>query len=171
MLRIRNLEGYIKGQKECRTMLTNRLHAYEHAGTLEPTLRKTIEEGIKRYDQDINEHERQVQQIIMENYGELNENLRSIPGIGLYMSRQLARSCCLRFAPANLDLETLKSLDPDQGGHLAAEVGDHRKHPLDAAASVDHHREHPPSRRWAAAGPPPHQWITTENTRCKPAAA
>ncbi|QBR11283.1 IS110 family transposase [Sphingobacterium sp. CZ-2] len=82
VLRIRNLEGYIKGQKECRTMLTNRLHAYEHAGTLEPTLRKTIEEGIKRYDQDINEHERQVQQIIMENYGELNANLRSIPGIG-----------------------------------------------------------------------------------------
>ena len=115
----------------------------------------------------------------------ITDTFRSIPGIGLYMSRQLARSCCLRFAPANLDLETLKSLDPDQGGHLAAEVGDHRKHPLDAAAevgdhrkhpldaaaSVDHHREHPPSRRWAAAGPPPHQWITTENTRCKPAAA
>ena len=101
----------------------------------------------------------------------ITDTFRSIPGIGLYMSRQLARSCCLRFAPANLDLETLKSLDPDQGGHLAAEVGDHRKHPLDAAASVDHHREHPPSRRWAAAGPPPHQWIITENTRCKPAAA
>jgi hypothetical protein len=122
----------------------------------------------------------------------ITDTFRSIPGIGLYMSRQLARSCCLRFAPANLDLETLKSLDPDQGGHLAAEVGDHRKHPLDAAAevdhhrehpldaaaevgdhrkhpldaaaSVDHHREHPPSRRWAAAGPPPHQWIITENT-------
>ena len=61
----------------------------------------------------------------------ITDTFRSIPGIGLYMSRQLARSCCLRFAPANLDLETLKSLDPDQGGHLAAEVGDHRKHPLD----------------------------------------
>ena len=94
----------------------------------------------------------------------ITDTFRSIPGIGLYMSRQLARSCCLRFAPANLDLETLKSLDPDQGGHLAAEVGDHRKHPLDATASVDHHREYPPSRRWAAAGPPPHQWIITENT-------
>ena len=91
----------------------------------------------------------------------ITDTFRSIPGIGLYMSRQLARSCCLRFAPANLDLETLKSLDPDQGGHLAAEVGDHRKHPLDAAAevgdhrkhpldaaaSVDHHREHPFGRR------------------------
>ena len=63
----------------------------------------------------------------------ITDTFRSIPGIGLYMSRQLARSCCLRFAPANLDLETLKSLDPDQGGHLAAEVGDHRKHPLPAA--------------------------------------
>jgi len=73
----------------------------------------------------------------------ITDTFRSIPGIGLYMSRQLARSCCLRFAPANLDLETLKSLDPDQGGHLAAEVGDHRKHPLDAAAEVDNHREHP----------------------------
>ncbi len=48
----------------------------------------------------------------------ITDTFRSIPGIGLYMSRQLARSCCLRFAPANLDLETLKSLDPDQGGHL-----------------------------------------------------
>ena len=73
----------------------------------------------------------------------ITDTFRSITGIGLYMSRQLARSCCLRFAPANLDLETLKSLDPDQGGHLAAEVGDHRKHPLDAAAEVDNHREHP----------------------------
>jgi hypothetical protein len=95
----------------------------------------------------------------------ITDTFRSITGIGPYMSRQLARSCCLRFAPANLDLETLKSLDPDQGGHLAAEVGDHRKHPLDAAAevgdhrkhpldaaaSVDRHREHPPSRRWATA--------------------
>ena len=63
----------------------------------------------------------------------ITDTFRSIPGIGLYMSRQLARSCCLRFAPANLDLETLKSLDPDQGGHLAAEVGDHREHSLHAA--------------------------------------
>ena len=99
----------------------------------------------------------------------ITDTFRSIPGIGLYMSRQLARSCCLRFAPANLDLETLKSLDPDQGGHLAAEVGDHRKHPLDAAAEVDHHREHPLEpplgrRRWAvAAGPSPLKWI-----RCMP---
>ena len=84
----------------------------------------------------------------------ITDTFRSITGIGPYMSRQLARSCCLRFAPANLDLETLKSLDPDQGGHLAAEVGDHR--------------EPPPSRRWAAAGPPPLKWIITENTRCMP---
>ena len=110
----------------------------------------------------------------------ITDTFRGIRGIGLYMSRQLARSCCLRFAPANLDLETLKSLDPDQGGHLAAEVGDHRKHPLDAAAEVDHHREHPlhaaagpPTLKWMikhslqAAEPPP-KWIITENTRCMP---
>ena len=48
----------------------------------------------------------------------ITDTFQSITGIGLYMSRQLARSCCLRYAPANLDLETLKSLDPDQGGHL-----------------------------------------------------
>ncbi len=59
----------------------------------------------------------------------VTDTFRSIPGIGLYMSRQLARSCCLRFAPANLDLETLKSLDPDQGGHLAAEGGRSQKTP------------------------------------------
>ena len=41
----------------------------------------------------------------------ITDTFRSIPGIGLYMSRQLARSCCLRFAPANLDLETLQDIE------------------------------------------------------------
>ena len=79
---IRNLETYLEGLKQRRHMLSNQLHAYEASGTIEPILYEEIKQEVESYDKRIRDKEQQIAVLIDENYAEMANNLRSIPGIG-----------------------------------------------------------------------------------------
>lgn len=80
--RIRNMETYLEGLKQRMGMLSNQLHAFEAAGTIEELLYEEIKGEVESYRQRIKEKERQVEDLIKLGYAEMSANLRSIPGIG-----------------------------------------------------------------------------------------
>lgn len=82
VLQIRNLETYIEGQKKCRQILSNQLHALEASGTLSGELREDMEAELQGYDSKICSREKEIEGLIKEHYKEMAANLRSIPGIG-----------------------------------------------------------------------------------------
>lgn len=79
---IRNVETYLEGLKQRRHMLSNQLHAFEAAGTIEELLYKEIKEELENHDNRIRDKERQIELLIKENYAEMATHIRSIPGIG-----------------------------------------------------------------------------------------
>ena len=79
---IRNIESYLDGLKQRRQMLSNQLHAFEAAGTIEELLYNEIKEEVESHDKRIKDKERQIAELIQQNYAEMAGNLRSIPGIG-----------------------------------------------------------------------------------------
>lgn len=82
ILSIRNLETYIEGLKHRRGMLYNQLHAFEAAATLSEELHEEIKMELESYERRILDKEKQIEALISKTYGELSQNLRSIPGIG-----------------------------------------------------------------------------------------
>lgn len=79
---IRNLEMYIEGQKKCRQVLSNQLHALEASGTLSGELKGDIETELQGYDSRICSREKEIEHLIKRHYKEMAANIRSIPGIG-----------------------------------------------------------------------------------------
>lgn len=79
---IRNLEMYIEGQKKCRQILSNQLHALEASGTLSGGLKEDIEAELEGYDSRVCSKEKEIEGLIRKHYKEMAANLRSIPGIG-----------------------------------------------------------------------------------------
>ena len=79
---IRNLETYLDGLKQRRHMLSNQLHAFEAAGTIEELLYNEIKEEVEHHDKRIRDKEHQIEGLIKQNYAEMADNIRSIPGIG-----------------------------------------------------------------------------------------
>lgn len=82
ILVIRNLEAYIEGLKRRMGILNNQLHAFEASGTLEEKLQEEIKTELSGYGARISEKEKEIADLIDENYRGLSKNLRSIPGIG-----------------------------------------------------------------------------------------
>ena len=79
---IRNLESYLEGLKQRRQMLSNQLHAFEAAGTIDELLYNEIKEEVESHDKRIKDKEHQIAELIQQNYAEMAANLKSIPGIG-----------------------------------------------------------------------------------------
>lgn len=79
---IRNLETYLECLKQRRQMLSNQLHAFEAADTIDKLLYNEIKEEVEGHDKRIKEKERQIEELIKQNYAEMAGNIRSIPGIG-----------------------------------------------------------------------------------------
>lgn len=80
--KIRNLETYLECLKQRRQMLSNQLHAFESAGTIEQLLYNEIKEEVESYDKRIKDKECEIEKLIRQNYAEMAVNMRSIPGIG-----------------------------------------------------------------------------------------
>lgn len=80
--RIRNIETYLEGLKRRMHILSNQLHAFEAAGTIDELFRDEIEAEVESYGQRIKEKERQIEELIKSSYAEMSANMRSIPGIG-----------------------------------------------------------------------------------------
>lgn len=80
--RIRNLETYLEGLKQRRGMLYNQLHAFQASGVSEESFIKEIKEDLKAYDLKISSKKKDIEKLIAENFGEMAENIQSIPGIG-----------------------------------------------------------------------------------------
>lgn len=79
---IRNLETYLEGLKQRRQMLSSQLHAFEAAGTIDKLLYDEIREEMESHDKRIKDKERQIEELIRQDYAEMAGNIRSIPGIG-----------------------------------------------------------------------------------------
>lgn len=82
VLHIRNLETYIDGQKKCRQILSNQLHALEASGTLAKELKEDMEAELEGCRSRILSREKEIGALISEHYREMSTNIRSIPGIG-----------------------------------------------------------------------------------------
>lgn len=80
--RIRNLETYLGGLKQRRQMLSNQLHAFEAAGTMDKLLNDEIRGELEGHDKRIRDMELQIEELIKQDYAEMATNIRSIPGIG-----------------------------------------------------------------------------------------
>lgn len=79
---IRNLETYLEGIKQRQTMLSNQLHALESSGTLDQALRVEMSKELQEHANRISEKEKQIAELIKLHFGEMADNIRSIPGIG-----------------------------------------------------------------------------------------
>lgn len=82
ILHIRSLETYIDGAKRRRRMLSNQLHAFEAAGTLDKDFRSELKQELEEYRVRIEKKEKEIERLVNKAYARLSENLRSIPGIG-----------------------------------------------------------------------------------------
>lgn len=82
LLSLQQLETYLDSLKVRRAMLGNQLHAFESSGVLQKDLAKEISEELQVYDDRIKSTETKITVLIDQWYGQLKENLKSIPGIG-----------------------------------------------------------------------------------------
>jgi len=82
VLQIQQMLTSINLIQKQRTATNNQLKAFESNGTIEPHVKKTLKTVIIKYDQAIEQLEKQMQKIVEKHYCETKERLESIPGIG-----------------------------------------------------------------------------------------
>lgn len=63
-------------------MLSNQLHAFGAAGTMDKLLNDEIRGELEGHDKRIRDMELQIEELIKQDYAEMATNIRSIPGIG-----------------------------------------------------------------------------------------
>lgn len=79
---IQQIETYLEGLKKRRTIVYNQLHSFTHTGKLSKALEKDLKREIEEYDSKISDKEREIQQLLENEYGKTLEHLKTIPGIG-----------------------------------------------------------------------------------------
>ncbi|NMM48529.1 IS110 family RNA-guided transposase [Marinigracilibium pacificum] len=80
--KIQQLNSYSEGLIRRRAVANSQLHAFECSGQITNQLRRQLKIEIQDYDTRIRQVEKEVQKLLEDAYGQVYQNLQTIPGIG-----------------------------------------------------------------------------------------